>query len=304
MEKAHDNEVNESNESNETMEKKESPVFILIDTSYWIFYRYFAIMQWWKYTNPDVELFEDPYETPEFVEKFTKTFLDSINVFKKKHKLHKQRSKPETPTQVIACRDCPRCDIWRNKYYTNYKANRTKDDSFMGGPFFKHVYKENNKLLFEAGVDKVLQFPNLEGDDIIAITKIIIRSRHPDATIYIIANDHDYLQILDDDTHIINFQYKNLAESKKVFPEAEKNLFYKIVLGDKSDNIMPVFKKCGPKTCEKYYNDRELFGQALLKEPGSSEKYLLNKTLVSFTEIPKDLINGFLQDNREFILGL
>ena len=84
MEKADANEVNEVNESNETTEKKESPVFILIDTSYWIFYRYFAIMQWWKHANTDVELFEDPYETPEFVEKFNKTFLDSINAFKKK----------------------------------------------------------------------------------------------------------------------------------------------------------------------------------------------------------------------------
>ena len=295
---------NNNSESNENVEEKETPVFILIDTSYWIFYRYFAIMQWWKHAKPDDELFENPYENEEFLEKFNKTFLDSINTFKKKYKLHKQRSKPETPTKIIACRDCPRSDIWRNKYYTDYKANRINDDSFMGGPFFKHVYKENNKLLFEAGVNQVLQFPNLEGDDIIAITKIIIRSRYPQATIYIIANDHDYLQLLDDNTHIVNFQYKNLVESKKVFSEPEKNLFYKMVLGDKSDNIMPVFKKCGPKTCEKYYNDRELFGQALFKEHGSSERFLLNKTLVSFTEIPKDLINGFLQDNREFILGL
>ena len=97
----------------------------------------------------------------------------------------------------------------------------------MGGPFFKHVYKEDNKLLFEAGVNKLLQFPNLEGDDIIAITKIIIRSKHPDATIYIIANDHDYLQLLDDNTHIVNFQYSTLADSKKVFPEPEKIYFIK-----------------------------------------------------------------------------
>ena len=67
----------EKDDANETMEKKESSIFILVDTSYWIFYRYFAIMQWWKHAYPDIELFEDPYENKEFVEKFTKTFLDS-----------------------------------------------------------------------------------------------------------------------------------------------------------------------------------------------------------------------------------
>lgn len=279
-------------------------VFILVDTSYWIFYRYFAIMQWWKHVNPDKDLFEHPYENEEFLEKFVKTFVESLEGFKKKQKLHKQRSKAATPCTIIAARDCPRKEIWRNSLYNSYKETRDKDDSFMGGPFFKHVYKEENKLIYQAGANYVLQFPTLEADDIIAITKKFIRQKYPEAQIYIIANDHDYLQLLDEYTEIINFQNKNLRESKKVFPEADKNLFYKIVLGDKSDNIMPIFKKCGPKTCEKYYNDRELFDQALLKQPGSSERFLLNKTLVSFTEIPKDLINGFLENNKVFILGL
>ena len=117
----------------------------------------------------------------------------------------------------------------------------------MGGPFFKHIYQENNKVLYDAGVNYVLRHYNLEADDIIAITKKFIRQKYPDSIIYIIANDHDYLQLLDDNTEIINFQNKNLRESKKVFPEADKNLFYKIVLGDKSDNISPVFKNVDQK---------------------------------------------------------
>ena len=87
----------------------------------------------------------------------------------------------------------------------------------MGGPFFKEVYQENNKLLFESGVNHVLRFPNLEGDDIIAICKKLIRQKYTHAKIIILANDHDYLQLLDDYTEIINFQNKNLRESKKVF---------------------------------------------------------------------------------------
>lgn len=275
--------------------------FILVDTSYWIFYRYFAIMQWWKHTNPDIELFEDPYDTPEFLEKFIKTFLETLEGFKKKQKLHKQRSKPATPCTIIAARDCPRKEIWRNKLYNSYKETRYKDDSFMGGPFFKHVYKDNNKVLYDAGINQVLKFPNLEGDDIVAITKKYLRNKYPDSMIYIIANDHDYLQLLDENTEIINFQNKSLRENKKVFAESDKNLFYKIVLGDKSDNIMPVFKKCGPKTCEKYYENKELFLEALAKDKEAKDKFELNKKIIDFNEIPEELVNEFLQEYKSIL---
>lgn len=280
---------------------EDKKVFILVDTSYWIFYRYFAILQWWKHAKPDDNLFEEPYNNEEFLEKFIKTFTESLEGFKKKQKLHKQRSKPAIPCTIIAASDCPRSEIWRNSIYNKYKETRDKDDSFMGGPFFKHVYKENNKLLYDAGVNYVLRHSNLEADDIIAITKKFIRQKYPDSIIYIIANDHDYLQLLDENTEIINFQNKNLRESKKVFAEADKNLFYKIVLGDKSDNISRVFKKCGLKTCEKYYENKNLFLEALNKENGAKEKYELNKKIISFDEIPENFVDKFLQDNKEIV---
>jgi len=273
--------------------KQEPKIFILVDTSYWIFYRYFAIIQWWGHSNSETPL-SDPYENEEFVEKFIKTFSESLNTFKKKQKIHKKK------TTILAVRDCPRKTIWRNTLYSDYKGTRDKDDGFMGGSFFKHIYQNDNKLLYEAGANSVLQFPNLEADDIIAITKNYIRKKYSDAQIYIIANDHDYLQLLDDNSEIVNFQNKFLKEGKKVFSEPQKNLFYKVVLGDKSDNIMPIFKKCGPKTCEKYYENNELFLEALKKE-NAYEKYELNKKLVDFTQLPDELVSRFLGDNAELL---
>ena len=275
------------------MQKQEPKIFILVDTSYWIFYRYFAIVQWWGHSNPESPL-SIPYENEEFVEKFIKTFSESLTTFKKKQKIHKKK------TTIIAVRDCPRKDIWRNKLFTEYKGTRDKGEEFNGGPFFKHIYQDNNKLLYEAGVNSVLQFPNLEADDIIALTKNHIRNKYNDAQIYIIANDHDYLQLLDEHTEIVNFQNKFLKEAKKVFSEPQKNLFYKIVLGDKSDNIMPIFKKCGPKTCEKYYENNELFLEALKKE-NAYEKYELNKKLVDFRELPHELVSKFSKENSELL---
>jgi 5'-3' exonuclease len=282
--------------------------FILVDTSYWIFYRYYAILQWWNHAKTEQPLPENHIENEEFLEKFTKTFLESLTLFKKKLKLHKERIKGQSKNIpcpiIIAVRDCPRKDIWRNKLYQDYKGTRPQDNSFNGAPFFKFIYQNNNQKLYEAGVNHILQFPNLEADDIIAIVKQELRAKYHDSKIYIIANDHDYLQLLDEQTEIINFQYKFLKEAKKVFPEPGKNLFYKIVLGDKSDNINPVFKKCGPKTCEKYYVDKEAFNEALFKEAGAREKYELNRKLVSFEEIPNDLITNFKTENHQVLQSL
>ena len=285
--------------------------FILLDTSYLIFYRYYALIQWWKHAKPDSEPLTNPYENAEFVEKFCKMFIESIINIKKKLKLHKtgtrvkkaDKDKPPPPPHccVIAARDCPRQEIWRNELYSKYKEQRYKDNSFMGGEFFKHVY--NTDLLFKAGVDHIFKFPNLEGDDLVAITKIWLRNKYPDAAIYIIANDHDYLQLVDERTTIMNLKFKNLYENPKIHKDPAKNLFYKVVLGDKSDNIEPVFKKCGPKTAEKYYEDHELFETALEKQE-VRERYELNKKLVSFSEIPTNLVQLFIEKYQEIFAVL
>ena len=268
--------------------------FVLLDTSYLIFYRYFALIKWWKFAKKDIELPENPYESTEFVEKFEKVFLECISNIKKKLKIHKETCK------VIAACDCPRKEIWRHKFYSKYKENRDKDDKFMGGEFFRLVY--HNDFLKKAGADKVFNLYSLEGDDVIAITKNIIRQKHKDAKIYIIANDNDYLQLVDDNTKIINLQFKSLSENNKVSSDPEKNLFTKIVLGDKSDCITSIFPSgtCGPKTVEKFYDDDEEFQKAL-KRYGATEKYQRNKKIISFKEIPFELQQTFIEKYEDAI---
>tara|TARA_B110000977_G_C11084412_1_gene494107 strand:- start:3064 stop:3879 length:816 start_codon:yes stop_codon:yes gene_type:complete len=269
--------------------------YILLDTSYIIFYRYFALIQWWKLAKKDIELPENPYNCEEFVEKFTKLFLQQITTIKKKLKIHKEECK------VIAAIDCHRKDIWRNEIFPQYKESRYKDEVFTGGEFFKLVY--SNDFLLKSGVDYIFKCDKLEADDIVAITKNEIRRKYTLENIYIITNDHDYLQLMDENTKIFNLQFKNLIENKKVFPEAAKNLFYKIVLGDKSDCIPPILTGCGPKTTEKYYMDRTLFENELKKQ-NAHDKYILNKTLVSFSEIPHELVKTFIETYKTELSNL
>ena len=267
-------------------------IYLILDTSYIIFYRYYALLQWWKIAKSDEEL-GNPNENPEFIEKFDKTFIESINNIKKKLKINKQK------ICVIAARDCPRGEIWRNKLFNSYKENRVQDDTFMGGPFFKKVYNEG--LLEKAGTDYILKYNNLEADDIIALTKNYIEiNKNIENSIYIITNDQDYLQLINENTFIYNLKFKELNSTKKSFKDPNKDLLSKIILGDKSDNIPAVFPKCGIKTVEKYLNDNQLL-QTDLDKYNVRDKFNFNKKIIDFNEIPEYLKKGFIESNKELL---
>ena len=60
--------------------------FILLDTSYFIFYRYYALIGWWKFAQPDIQI-GNPIENEIFVEKFKKTFIDKLKEIPKRLKI-------------------------------------------------------------------------------------------------------------------------------------------------------------------------------------------------------------------------
>jgi len=122
--------------------------------------------------------------------------------------------------------------------------------------------------------------------------------RRPHIKCFIISSDHDYLQLISDKIKLYDLKYKDVSTSKTAYDDAAKNLFCKIVLGDKSDNISQVFKnkKVGIKTVEKYYDDRELFSKALDNCEGAKEKYDLNNKLINMRLIPDDLSFRFYRN--------
>jgi len=256
--------------------------FILIDGSYYCFYRYFATEQWFRLAKSDEPL-GNPLHNPLFVDKFRKTFVEKIGTTVNKLKV-------DNPI-IIVGKDCPRKNIWRMKLFPEYKGTRGQDDGFMGGPFFKMAYEDK---LFEKGGSKLcLSYDTLEADDCIAIAVKYILNKWEDAKIWIIASDMDYLQLASDQVEIYNLKCKDITESKNCFKNAEKDLFCKIVSGDKSDNINSVFKKCGIKTAEKYWDNKDKFQAKLDADPEATKMYALNKTIIDFKNIPQHLVDGF-----------
>jgi len=55
--------------------------YILIDGSYFVFYRVFALQIWWKNAKRDEEL-TNPFLNTEFREKYIDTFLSKIEEIK------------------------------------------------------------------------------------------------------------------------------------------------------------------------------------------------------------------------------
>ena len=263
------------------------PTFIFIDGSYFCFYRYHSILNWWKNAYPEEPL-ADPFQCQKFVDKFTKTFIENVEDIPKKLGLHKDKFKPI----IIVGKDCKREHIWRTKLFPEYKGTRVKEDGFMGGPFFKMAYEDN--LFGKGGAKAVLKHPHLEADDCIAISVKHVLNNYPDAQIYIITSDKDYLQLARPNVQIFSLAYKKLTDQKSSTGNPECDLFCKIVMGDISDNIKSVLKKCGPKTALKCYENRAYFDEKM-KTENAYELYKLNETLVDFNKIPQELVDEFLE---------
>ena len=207
--------------------------YILIDGSYYIFYRYYAVNIWWKHTEGAEPLKTDgvggaeplkidgdggtePLKTDgvggaePLVEKFKSTFISKIHDIDKKLKLKN--------TIKYVGKDCRRSEIWRTALYPAYKATRGSTNDFLGAHLFDIAYgggtaprtpvyvgaapvcegavTHSDSLFEKAGVKQILSYPSLEADDCIALFAKHLYKTEPDAHIWIIASDMDYLQMI------------------------------------------------------------------------------------------------------------
>ena len=110
----------------------------------------------------------------------------------------------------------------------------------------------------------------------------------------------DYLQLAKSNVKIYDLKFKDITESKRCFKNPEKDLFCKIVAGDKSDNINAIFPKCGIKTAEKYFNNKELFQTKLMEYPEAQSLYEINRRIIDFEYIPSDLQDAFNKNVLKF----
>ena len=85
---------------------------LILDLSYIIFYRYHALLSWFKRAHPDQEI-----DNKIINQKYDKLFIKCIDDLIKKYHSKYQH--------VFFCQDCDRSSNWRFKLNTEYKNNRS-----------------------------------------------------------------------------------------------------------------------------------------------------------------------------------
>jgi 5'-3' exonuclease len=221
-----------------------------------------------------------------FIEKYEKMYLESIIklVGKKEYKNSK----------VIFCLDSPKETIWRSKLVDDYKGDRFDmelKNNFK--PTFKLTYENFIPKLIKENEGKIfsVKFDKLEADDLIALISKKYQQEKSETKIYLISGDKDFLQLGRENLVFLNYKAKKpIVLTNEEAKEALKN---KILTGDCSDNICPIFPKDRKilslkKRKEIIENNDELLSY-LNENPDIKKKYELNQKLINFDYIPKKL---------------
>lgn len=178
---------------------------------------------------------------------------------------------------------------FRIDIYPEYKAQRAiAKKQFQIQPIKDYivnvVFKELN--VSEKYGYHLVKVDGAEGDDIIATTLMNFKDKYVGRCL--IASDHDFLQIDGvKQFDLFGKEVKRILGGEEVC--AKDYLLGKILMGDKSDNIKQVFNKCGPKTALKLVKNKEVLKKMLDESQESSNRYSINKKIISFSEIPIDL---------------
>lgn len=279
-------------------------ILIVIDGSYFSYYTLFAATRRWSVQDPDSynHWVKPAKETDQ---KNLPNILNS-DVFRKYLK-EATMKKLEAVDWVIKdnfqddFNDADRVDFlfardddinnsFRKKLYREYKAQRAvAPKQFQVRAARDYVV---DVIFKELDVEKrygykLLKVDGAEGDDVIACA---LRNATGYSKKFLIASDHDFLQI----DGVVQFgldgkQVERRVNKKLPLLAPKDYLLYKIILGDQSDNIGHVFDGCGPVNSAMLVSNRDELKRRLKADQLAAKQFLLNKKLISFDEMPKDL---------------
>lgn len=243
-------------------------IVILIDTSYYVFHRYYATLRWYSNSKPE-KAARVSVDDEEFITAFFRHLREDFRKLRKRHIYL---------ADIWMALDCHGGDIWRRDIYPEYKATRSHAPTFDGRIFpmvYDWIAKEGATLML-----KTVCHPRLEADD---ICYILYKNLSYDRLI-IVANDNDYQQLCSSNVEVINKEGKNIGD--RGCGDASKDLLRKVLMGDKSDNIPPVCAGVGPKTADKLVAMTEDERLEWITRKGGAERYELNSKLVDFRNVP------------------
>lgn len=245
--------------------REDGGAIMLMDLSYYIFYRYYALLAWYRKSSTEMD------NDADFLERFERLFITNL------HKMTKRLHIPLDRLYMVG--DCPRWRIWRMDLLTTYKSNRENRQKVKPG-VFELVYNKVLPTLREKHGVQFVCVDGAEADDVIGW----IHRHTPNVVKTIITNDHDYMQLKDGRTRILNMHMVDICRKGTGCPH--KDLQMKILTGDISDNIAPVMSKKRAASYVSMPLDKMI---KQLEEDGYLDRYRENERLVDMRMIPLDI---------------
>ena len=209
------------------------------------------------------------------------------------------------PTRVIVVYDGQGGSQRRRKIHPDYKSNRTPGKRITRWDAFKNATEEKEamKIQFSRLLDyldflpiNVISIDRIEADDTIAYIAHTLMNE--DVTI--MSSDQDFLQLVNDRITVWSPTKKKFYTPRMVMDDygvpAHNFLMYKVLMGDKSDNIEGV-KGLGPKKLPKIVPDllthNTLDLDFILEHAGKGEEPMHKRIVESETQLK---INEELMD--------
>lgn len=185
--------------------------------------------------------FDSLHKSIEFKELFERKIYKTIEKILRNEM---QRWNTTSYANLFILKDTPITNNWRRKRYPFYKAQRKPMDKYdpkIAQYFWTHTVPY---MGIKYGMHAI-EIDELEADDLAYLLKNALQTRYSSTLpISIITNDKDYLQLADNTTYIVKMNGEQMDTS-------DDDKAIKILTGDVSDNIPPIFRGCGPKTAEK-----------------------------------------------------
>lgn len=264
-----------------------SKCVILIDTSYFIFHRFYATYRWYTLqrdncTTCGCELIQDI----EFLAAYYKHLQTDIKKLMNQH----------NTSNVWFILDCKRSDIWRTQLFPDYKATRKHNEIFSNDIFpLTYAFIETSMLATYTSF-KMMSHPCLEADDICFVCQKYIVATKMFEKVIIIANDNDYLQMVSENVEVINKEGKHIKDRGS--GNANTDMMKKVLMGDKSDNIPSICRGVGAKTAEKLLtmSDEDMLQWMATKGDHVLRQYKLNMQLINMSHIPSNHVDCVVEN--------
>jgi len=263
----------------------------IVDFSYFVYCRFFAIRTWYYKAFPEKEI-PDSYDWTNdvvFMEKFTQLLTKKLFILCNKKGIPKEN--------IIYVLDCRHNNNWRVINDKDYKGTRLEShtrNKFHNFNIFDIVKRTVLVELQNKYSNLVFYQKHLEADDLVGILCNYLTSNRNilnfQGEINIIANDKDYIQLCQNKTHLFDLNGKPVSSLiLGSHLSCIDYLIIKIMIGDPSDNIPCCYvgkefiKNCGIKAPTRHY----------IKANSKLVKLLLN------TKYGKSTLHNFLMFCRQ-----